>query len=139
MARSFCATPELYTRTHEWVQYDVDSKIATIGITVQAQQELGELVHVELPEVGEEISSQAIVSTVESAKSVADVYNVVDGEVVEVNSKLSTDATIVNDDAEGAGWIMKVKVEHPWQMDQLLTKEKYDTHAFNELSANLAV
>ena len=50
----------------------------------------------------------------ESAKSVADVYNVVDGEVVEVNSKLSTDATIVNDDAEGAGWIMKVKVEYPW-------------------------
>ena len=95
--------------------------------------------HVELPEVGEEISSQAIVSTVESAKSVADVYNVVDGEVVEVNSKLSTDATIVNDDAEGAGWIMKVKVEHPWQMDQLLTKEKYEIHAFKELSANLAV
>ena len=114
MARSFCANPKLYTRTHEWVQYDVDSKIATIGITVQAQLELGELVHVELPEVGEEISSQSIVSTVESAKSVADVYNVVDGEVVEVNSKLITDATIVNDDAEGAGWIMKVKVEYPW-------------------------
>jgi glycine cleavage system H protein len=79
-----------------------------------AQRELGELVHVELPEVGEEYSVKSIVSTVESAKSAADVYNIVDGEVIEVNSKLSEDATIVNYDAEGAGWIMKVKVEYPW-------------------------
>ena len=114
LARQFCSNPRLYTRTHEWVQYDQESKIATIGITDMAQRELGDLVHVELPEVGEEVSCKSIVSTVESAKSVADVYNIVDGEVIEVNSKLSKDATIVNDDAEGAGWIMKVKVEYPW-------------------------
>tara|TARA_B110000285_G_C14821869_1_gene466906 strand:- start:180 stop:578 length:399 start_codon:yes stop_codon:yes gene_type:complete len=114
LVRHFCSNPKLYTRTHEWVQYDQESKIATIGITDVAQRELGELVHVALPEVGEEYSVKSIVSTVESAKSAADVYNIVDGEVIEVNSKLSEDATIVNDDAEGAGWIMKVKVEYPW-------------------------
>ena len=139
MARGFCANPKLYTRTHEWVKYDTDSKIATIGITNVAQKELGDLVHVELPEVGEEISCQAIVSTVESAKSVSDVYNVVDGEVVEVNTRLRKDATILNDDAEGEGWIMRVKVENPWQMDQLMTREKYEQHVLRVLGLNLAV
>ena len=114
LGKQFCTNTKLYTRTHEWVEYDTDSKIATIGITDIAQRELGDLVHIELPEVGEEIQCKSIVSTVESSKAVADVYNIVDGEVVEVNSQLNENAMIVNDDAEGAGWIMKVKVEYPW-------------------------
>ena len=82
---------------------------------------MGPLVHVDLPEVGDELSSREVVSyshglgsCVESAKAVADVFNPLDGEVVEVNNALENDATAINHDAEGLGWIMKIKIEYPW-------------------------
>ena len=100
-----------YTKTHEWIEYDTDSKLAKIGITDHAQKELGDIVHVDLPEPGREFVKEEAISCVESVKTAADIYQMVDGEVVEVNDKVSEDSAIVNEDAEGNGWLMVVKIK----------------------------
>ena len=99
-----------YTKTHEWIEFDDESKIATMGVTEHAQGELGDIVHVDLPAEGQNFSKQDTISCVESVKTAADIYQMVDGEVVEVNAELEDDASLVNQDAEGKGWIMKVKL-----------------------------
>ena len=114
-----------FTKTHEWIEIDTDTDIATIGITDHAQAELGEIVHVDLPEVGTEFSKQEAISCVESVKTAADIYQMVDGEVVETNEEVADDCSIVNSDAEGKGWIMKVKVANKSQLDELLDLDDY--------------
>ena len=99
-----------FTKTHEWIELDTDTGIATIGITDHAQSELGDIVHVDLPTIGSEFSKQEAISCIESTKTAADIYQMCDGEVTEVNVNLSDDASLVNVDAEGNGWIMKVKM-----------------------------
>ena len=89
---------------------DTDTGIATIGITDHAQMELGDIVHVDLPSIGLEFSKQEAISCIESVKTAADIYQMCDGEVVEVNEALNDDASLVNVDSEGKGWIMKVKM-----------------------------
>ena len=85
-----------YTETHEWLEFDTESKIATMGITDHAQNELGEVVYVELPDVGTEFNKSDVISTVESTKTAADIYQMCDGEVLEVNEDVRGDPSLVN-------------------------------------------
>ena len=121
----YFAVIKKYTKTHEWIEYDTDSKLAKIGITDHAQKELGDIVHVDLPEPGTEFTKEEAISCVESVKTAADIYQMCDGEVVEVNDKVSEDSAIVNEDAEGNGWLMVVKMKDPNQLEELLTPEDY--------------
>ena len=116
-----------YTETHEWVRTDADST-ATVGITHYAQDHLGELVYVELPQVGSTLSRGANCAVVESTKAASDVYAPVDGEVVEANDALSSAPETVNADPEGSGWFAKIRVSNPDAVTELMTKDAYDRY-----------
>ena len=112
-----------YSKEHEWIILDKD--IATVGITDHAQESLGDIVFVELPNVGSTVTSGAEVSTIESVKAASDIYSPVDGEIVEINDKLSSDASIINNDAENEGWIFKIKISNLDQYNSLMSLEQY--------------
>jgi len=113
-----------YTKDHEWVRIDGD--IATFGITDHAQEALGDIVFVELPEVGREVEAGEAYAVVESVKAVSDVYAPVSGEVVEVNEELEGEPEKVNTDAFGGGWIAKVKIIGDGSVE-LMTDDEYNT------------
>ena len=113
-----------YTPDHEWIQIDGD--IATVGITQHAQDALGDVVFVELPEVGKSYAQQDVAGVVESVKAAADVYMPVSGEVTEVNTALQGDPSAINSDPLGAGWFFKVKLSDASQLDALLDSTAYD-------------
>ena len=121
----FFAVSKKFTKTHEWIEFDSDTNIATLGITDHAQAELGDIVHVDLPEVGTEFTKNEVLVCIESVKTAADIYQMVDGEVVEINESLADDSSVINSDAEGQGWVMKVKLSDPSQMDELLGEDQY--------------
>jgi glycine cleavage system H protein len=110
-----------YTKSHEWVRMEEDT--ATIGITDHAQDELGDVVFVELPEVGATIGAGDSFGTVESVKAVSDLYTPVGGEVVEVNSSLEDAPEKINDDPYGEGWIVKLRTS---EEADLLSPEEYE-------------
>jgi glycine cleavage system H protein len=110
-----------YTRTHEWVREEGDT--ATIGITDNAQEELGDIVFVELPKVGDSIEASGVVGSIESVKAVSDVHAPVGGEVVEVNEALADKPELINEDPYGEGWIVKVRV---WGEGDLLSADEYE-------------
>lgn len=112
-----------YTPDHEWLKIDGD--IAIVGITHHAQDALGDVVFVELPEVGQSYDQQAVAGVVESVKAAADVYMPVSGEVVEVNEELRNEPSLANTDPMGAGWFFKVKLSNPAQVDGLLDETAY--------------
>ena len=112
-----------YSESHEWIQKDSD--IATIGITDFAQLELGDIVFVELPEVGEQIEKGAAFGTVEAVKTVADLIAPTTGEVLEINESLEAGAEEINKDAYGAGWMLKIRIEDPQDLDYLLNAQDY--------------
>ncbi|WP_442914814.1 glycine cleavage system protein GcvH [Marinitoga sp. 1197] len=112
-----------FTKTHEWVE--VEGKIATIGITSHAAEELGDVTFVELPEEGKEISKGEVLCAVESVKSASDVYSPISGKVIEVNTELDASPEIINEDAEGKGWIVKIELSNESELDELLTEEEY--------------
>ena len=114
-----------YTKTHEWIEVDTDTSIATMGITDHAQGELGDIVHVGLPDAGTEFTKSEAISCVESTKTAADIYQMVDGEVVEVNEKLNDEPDLINQDAEGEGWVMKIKLTDQKQLNDLLSADDY--------------
>jgi glycine cleavage system H protein len=111
----------LYTKSHEWVRMEEDT--ATIGITDHAQDELGDVVFVELPEVGATIGAGDSFGTVESVKAVSDLYTPVGGEIVEVNSSLEDAPEKINDDPYGEGWIVKLRTS---EEADLLSPEEYE-------------
>lgn len=111
----------LYTATHEWVRLDGD--IATIGITDHAQSELGDIVFVELPSPGRMLQVGDSFGSVESVKTVSDVYAPVPGEVTEVNSALGAQSELMNSDPFGAGWLIKIRVSSP--VEGLLDADAY--------------
>ena len=119
-------TPEelKYTKDHEWTSVDSDG-IATIGITDFAQQSLGDIVFVELPELNSEITKEESFGVVESIKSVSDLYAPLSGEVVEVNSELQDSPELLNEDPY-ANWILKVKISNQTECDTLLSKNDYE-------------
>ena len=114
-----------YTEDHEWVR--VEGDIATIGITEHAQDALGDVVFVELPEVGKRYAQKDTAGVVESVKAAADVYMPVSGEVVEVNQALADDPSLANSDPMGAGWFFKLKLSDAAQVDALMDEAAYKT------------
>jgi glycine cleavage system H protein len=112
-----------YTEDHEWVR--VDGDIATIGISNHAQEQLGDVVFVELPEVGRQVKQKGPMAVVESVKAASDVYAPLSGEVVEVNDALGDDPALVNRGAETDGWFCKLKLADPGELGALLDAEAY--------------
>jgi glycine cleavage system H protein len=112
-----------YTRQHEWVLIDGES--ARIGITDLAQDALGNIVHVQLPTVGQSVRSGASVVEVESSKSVSDIYSPVSGSVVLVNESLATEPGLVNSDPYGSGWLYEVQMSYDETLEGLLTASEY--------------
>ena len=112
-----------FTEDHEWIAMQGD--IGTVGITDYAQEQLGDVVFVELPEVGAELSKGDEAAVIESVKAAAEVYAPIDGEVSEVNTALNDDPSLVNSDAEGDGWFLKIRVEDTSALDDLMDSEAY--------------
>ena len=120
-----------YTKDHEWVR--VDGEIATTGISDHAQEQLGDVVFVDLPEVGRQVSQGGAMAVVESVKAASDVFAPISGEVVEINAALNDDPALVNSGAESTGWFCKLRVGDPAELEPLLDAEAY--RAFVESSA----
>jgi glycine cleavage system H protein len=113
-----------FTKEHEWVRREGDTVV--IGITDYAQEQLGDVVYVELPEIGRQVEQGKEAAVVESAKAASEVYAPVSGEVVEVNDALVGDPAKVNADAMGEGWFIKVKLAEPKQFDTLMDEKAYE-------------
>jgi glycine cleavage system H protein len=117
-------TEYLYSREHEWIH--VQDAVCTLGITEFAQQELGEVVFVELPEVGQVFDASDEVGTIESVKAVAEVYTPVAGEVVEINDAVVDDPELINEDPHHEGWLIKIRFSSAADLKQLMNAEKYE-------------
>jgi glycine cleavage system H protein len=115
-----------YTKEHEWVRLEGD--LGTIGITDHAQKELGDIVFVELPRVGTRIERGKTLGSVESVKAVSDVYAPVSGEVVEVNEALAGTPETINADPHGGGWLVKMRLSAPQELDSLLSAADYGAY-----------
>lgn len=117
--------PDLhYTKEHEWVR--VEGDLATVGITAHAAEQLGDIVFVELPESGRVLAQFGTFGVVESVKAVSDLFAPLAGEVVETNGALASAPELANTDPYGAGWMVKVRVTEPSQLDELLDAAAYD-------------
>jgi glycine cleavage system H protein len=114
-----------YSEDHEWVEVDGESGV--IGISDYAQEQLGDVVFVELPEIGKVFDQRDEAAVVESVKAAAEVYTPVSGEVIEVNEELNNDPSLVNTDAFGEGWFVKLKLTDPTELDDLMGEETYTT------------
>ena len=123
-------TAPRFTKDHEWVRLDGD--LAVIGITDYAQSQLGDVVYVELPDIGRHIEQGKEAAVVELVKAASDVYAPVSGEVAEVNDALSADPAKVNSDPMGEGWFLKLRLADPKQLDQLMDEAAYQ-HFVEEL------
>ncbi|WP_428487341.1 glycine cleavage system protein GcvH [Rhodopila sp.] len=115
-----------YTKEHEWAVLDGD--IATVGITDHAQEQLGDLVHVELPELERNVVEGETCAVVESVKAASDIFAPLAGKVVEVNETIVEDPSIVNSDAEGEGWFFRIELDDPAAFEQLLDLDGYDEY-----------
>jgi glycine cleavage system H protein len=113
-----------YTKEHEWIRDNGDGTV-TIGITDFAQGELGDIVFVELEDVGSDFSQDDTFGTVEAVKTVSDLFAPIDGEVIELNEALEDNPEIVNDDPYGEGWMIKMKISDPSQLEALLSADDY--------------
>ena len=113
-----------YSKEHEWVA--AEETAATIGITDHAQEQLGEIVYIELPSIGEKVSKDDPFGVVESVKAVSDIYAPVSGTVLEVNEDLAESPEVINEDPYGDGWLIKVRVSDPADLDDLLDNEEYE-------------
>lgn len=112
-----------FTREHEWVR--VENGVGTVGISDFAQGQLGDVVFVELPDVGRALKLGDGAAVVESVKAASDIYAPVGGEVIEVNEALADDPSIINSDPQGAGWFFKIKLSEPDEATRLMTEESY--------------
>lgn len=112
-----------YTKEHEWIR--VEGDLGTIGITQFAQGELGDIVYVELPEIGKTVGAGEILGTIESVKAVSEIYAPVAGTVVEVNESLGAAPETVNADPHGNGWLVKLRISAPAELDGLLDAAAY--------------
>jgi glycine cleavage system H protein len=112
-----------YSEEHEWVR--LDDGVATVGITDYAQEQLGDIVYVDLPQVGDTVESGAVIGELESTKSVSDVFSPVSGEVMARNETLDGGAEVINSDPYGEGWLIKVRASDDDAVESLLTPEAY--------------
>jgi len=125
-------TPEdlSYTKDHEWVRTKGDE--ATVGITDHAQNQLGDVVYVELPKVGDKFEASEPFGSVESVKAVSEIYMPVGGTVIQVNESLNDSPEQVNEDPYGEGWMIRIKIDNPAQVDALLTAVEYEDYIKEE-------
>jgi glycine cleavage system H protein len=125
-------TPEdlSYTKDHEWVRGQ--GAEATVGITDHAQHQLGDVVYVELPKVGDRFEKSEPFGSVESVKAVSEIYMPVSAEVIEVNSALSDAPELVNSDPYGGGWMIRIKIDNPSEIDALLSAAEYEDYIKEE-------
>jgi glycine cleavage system H protein len=125
-------TPEdlNYTKDHEWVR--VKGSEATVGITDHAQNQLGDVVYVELPKVSDKFEASEPFGSVESVKAVSEIYMPVSGSVIEVNDSLNDSPEQVNEDPYGDGWMIRIKIDNPAQVDALLTSIEYEDYIKEE-------
>jgi glycine cleavage system H protein len=112
-----------YTKDHEWIL--VEGNIATVGITDFAQRELGDIVFVDIPSQGKSLSSGEVFGTVEAVKTVSDLFLPVEGTIEEINPMLETSPESVNSDPYGAGWMIKMNISNPAELDALMSAEAY--------------
>jgi len=112
-----------YLNTHQWIK--IEGAIGKVGITRYGQEQLGEILLVELPRVGEEITHKKTFATVESSKTAFEVPSPVSGKVIEINTQLEEDPSLINKDPYGNGWMTKVEISHPQEIDSLLNAEEY--------------
>jgi glycine cleavage system H protein len=119
-------TPEdlKYVSTHEWARMD-DNNTVTVGITHHAQDLLGDIVYVELPTVGKTLKGGEECGVVESVKAASDIYSPLSGEIIEINEDLARTPGLVNEDPYGSGWIFRLRLQRPEEVDSLLTAENY--------------
>jgi glycine cleavage system H protein len=118
----------LYTEEHEYLKKSDQAGVYYIGITDYAQGELGDIVFVELPSVGDKFNRHEVFGTVEAVKAVSDLYCPVAGEILDVNAELASDPSVVNSDPHGKGWMIKLRVSNESELDQLLGSEEYESH-----------
>jgi glycine cleavage system H protein len=119
-----------YSKEHEWVL--VEGKVATVGITDFAQDQLGDIVFVELPAVGDKVSKEDAFGVVESVKAVSDIYAPVSGKVIEVNDDLPENPEMLNEDAYGDGWIIKIEMSDADELNDLLSAAEYEEYVAEE-------
>jgi glycine cleavage system H protein len=112
-----------YTEKHEWVRVDGDN--AYVGITDYAQGELGDIVYIEIETEGEKLAKGEIYATIEAVKTVSDMFMPLSGEILEYNAKMEEDAELVNKDPYGDGWMIKITIENPSELDALLSPDQY--------------
>lgn len=117
----------LFSEEHEWIS--VDGDVATIGITDFAQKALGDVVFVELPEVGSSVEQGGDAGVVESVKAASEIYSPLTGEIVEINEDLEAEPSMVNDDAEGTAWFFKIKMAVTSELDELMSADDYKAFA----------
>ena len=115
----------VYTEEHEYVRKSKDAGVVEIGITDYAQGELGDIVYVELPSVGAKYGKHDVFGTIEAVKAVSELFAPVAGEIVEVNPRLDKEPALINSDPYGAGWMIKVRLSNPAEMDGLMDAEAY--------------
>ena len=112
-----------YTKDHEWIS--LEGNVATIGITDFAQGELGDIVYLEIETVGETLDKEAVFGTIEAVKTVSDLFMPVTGEILEMNDVLAESAELVNTDPYGKGWLVKIKMSNPSELNELLSADEY--------------
>ncbi|MGH9337546.1 MAG: glycine cleavage system protein GcvH [Vicinamibacteria bacterium] len=117
-----------YTEDHEWVRFDADSGVATVGITDYAQGELGDVVFVELPDAGTKVEKRGTCGTIEAVKTVADLYAPFAGEIAESNAALEDHPERVNQDPYGEGWMLRIRVADPGALESLMDAAAYRSH-----------
>lgn len=117
-----------YTAEHEWVRPTADASVVEVGITDYAQGELGDVVYVDLPAVGDTFDQGAVFGTIEAVKAVSELFAPVSGKVVEINAALEADSAVVNRDPYGDGWMIKLRVSDPSELDSLLPADSYRSH-----------
>ena len=118
----------LYTEEHEYLKKADEAGVYTIGVTDYAQGELGDVVFVELPSVGDSFKRMDVFGTVEAVKAVSDLYSPISGEIVAVNDALANDPSLVNSDPYGQGWMIRLRVSDESELDQLLGAQEYEKH-----------
>ena len=119
-------TDRKYSKDHEWI-FDHGDGTATLGITDHAQELLTDIVYVELPEIGKKVTSGDAIAAVESVKSVSDIFSPISGEVIDVNRKLEASPNLINEDAFGEGWIVKLKMDDAAACSALMNADEYES------------
>ncbi len=115
-----------YTETHEWIQYSDKKKEATVGITDYAVEQLSDLIHIELPKVGDNLEQGAPFGEIESVKTVADLVSPLSGKVIDINKGIASNLDALKDEPFEEGWLIKIKASDPSEMESLMSKKEYE-------------